>query len=392
MARGRAADPDAVWPGAAAPGGASFGWIPWFAENRLYILGWVQKSTDSVIYGVELEVMALLSRLIMDFPPPDDVAPNRVFALVDGNAGVLHQSGATPIEAGHTPESAVSLGPELPHWQVVVFHVGDAPLQEPGRSFLLLSGLLLAIFIIAILLGGGLLTWQALRYRKDSRRKTSFVSNVSHELKTPLTSIRMYAELLHEDRIKAPDKKRQYLRVIVDETRRLTRLVNNVLDFGRLEQGRKRYNVTALDMGRLLRDLWEVQSLQLEQCGLAADLVLPDEPPVVRVDRDAMEQVMLNILDNAVKYAAGGKALTVVLHRWENGCRIRVMDRGPGIPEGHRRKIFEQFHRVDDSLTAAKPGSGLGLSIARRLLTDMGGDLRFEPREGGGSAFIITIP
>ena len=296
------------------------------------------------------------------------------------------------MPAGRPPEISVSLSPQLPHWQVAVFFPGDHSSNAQGRGFMLLSGLLLAIFISAIILGGALLTWQALGYRKDARRKTSFVSNVSHELKTPLTSIRMYAELLDENRIKSPEKKKQYLRVIVSETRRLTRLVNNALDFSRLEQGKKTYRIAPLNMSRFLQDLLDAQRLQLEQNGLVPDLSLPGGEPVAQVDRDAIEQVMLNLFDNAVKYAADGKELTVVLDRWDTFCRIRVKDRGPGVPRAHRQKIFDKFHRVDDSLTAVKPGSGLGLSIARRLVMDLGGELGYASRQGGGSVFTVLLP
>jgi len=236
------------------------------------------------------------------------------------------------------------------------------------------------------------LTRQAFRNFKDARQKTSFVSNVSHELKTPLTSIRMYAELLSENRIKSPGKRKRYLQVIVNESQRLTRLVNNVLDFSRLEQGRKKYRIEDIDVAELLQGLFAAHKLQFEQIGMMPKLELPKYGLTVPTDRDAVEQVILNLLDNALKYAADGGELVVALDRQERFCRIRVMDRGPGVASAHRRKTFEKFHRVDDSLTTARIGSGLGLSIARRLLRDLGGDLHFDSRPGGGSCFVVQMP
>lgn len=370
----------------------SAGWIPWFEANNLYILGWVRKEQGGIVYGVELEVMTLLSRLITDFPLTEAVPEGMVYAIIDGNGKVLHQAGKAELKAGIRPDITVSLAPCLPHWQVAVYFVDGNMMTRSGEGFIIFSGLLLAIFIIAIVMGGSLLMWQAHSNLKDARQKTSFVSSVSHELKTPLTSIRMYAELLAADRIKTPEKKKQYLQVIVTESQRLTRLVNNVLDFSRLEQGRKNYHLEKLDMMVFLYEIIKAHSLRIKKAGLVLKEDMPDENIIVETDRDALEQVLLNLLDNAIKYASEGKELSITLKVSKEYCELQVADRGPGVQSEHRDRIFKKFHRVDDSLTAGKPGSGLGLSIARRLLRDLGGDLLYKPREGRGSCFVILIP
>ncbi len=368
----------------------SKGWIPWFAENRLHLLGWVRPSPSGPIHGVELELMALLSRLILAFPT---TAPEgAVYVIEDGAGRILHQAGQGTPAPDARPLAFASLEPLMPHWRVAVRPTSDQPSAPSGGEYIVLGGLLLAIFLAAILLGGGLLTWQALKNFEDARRKTSFVSNVSHELKTPLTSIRMYAELLKAGRIKDPDKQARYLRVIVAESERLTRLVNNVLDFSRLEQGGKTYNPTELNLKDFYRDLLDEHRPRIEKAGMELTIQVPDQPVLVKTDRDAMEQVMLNLIDNAIKYAADGKELDITLEIRGDRCKTRVMDRGAGVPAGHRARIFDQFHRVDDSLTASRPGSGLGLSIAKRLLADLDGDIIHEPREGGGSCFVVTTP
>jgi signal transduction histidine kinase len=368
----------------------SGGWIPWFWENRLYILGWIQRQSDGPIYGVELELMTLLSRLIAGFPA---TAPEGlVYALVDGSGQILHQTGSAKIEPGQRPTLTEALAPHLPHWQVVVY-LGDSQLSSgTAGGFMLLSSLLLIIFLSAIVLGGALLTRQAHRNLQDARQKTSFVSNVSHELKTPLTSIRMYAELLNDGRIRGEEKQRQYLEVIVAESQRLTRLVNNVLDFSRLEQGRKQYRLERLEFPGWLRETMESNRLRLEEAGLVLREEMPSEAVAVQADRDALEQIIINLMDNSAKYAAEGGELTVLTRVMDHWLEIRFMDRGPGVPDAHQERIFHKFHRVDDSLTARHPGSGLGLSIARRLARDMGGDLIYEAREGGGSCFVVKIP
>lgn len=365
------------------------GWIPWFAENRLHILGWVQQGTGKPVYGVELELMTLLSRIVTDFPVIR--AKDMVYALVDGTGLILHQSGGSQVDADASPQITVPLSNSLPHWQIAVYLTGSGT-PQPGRSFLYLSGLLLAIFIAAILSGGSLLTLQAHRNMKDAMEKTSFVSSVSHELKTPLTSIRMYAELLQAGRVKAPEKQNHYLSVIVAESQRLTRLVNNVLDFGLLEQGKKSYHREEFDLAGYLNTITEAQRLRISESGLELHNRLPKNHRPVKTDRDAVEQVLLNLIDNAIKYAADGKEISIRLESDENGFYLlKICDKGPGIPPSHRKEIFEKFHRVDNSLTSGKPGSGLGLSIARRILRDLGGDLVYEPAPQKGSCFIAKI-
>jgi signal transduction histidine kinase len=367
-------------------------WIPWFAETNLFILGWVQKGPGGLVYGVELEVMTLLSRLIAVFPSPVSVPKGLVYALMDGNGKILHQAGETVLESGSRPDLTVPLAPHLPHWQMAVYFTDGGMAAQSGKGFIVLAGLLLAIFVVAIVLGGFLLLWQAHRNMTDARQKTSFVSNVSHELKTPLTSIRMYAELLAEGRIKNPEKKRHYLQVIVAESQRLTRLVNNVLHFSRLEQERKKYHIDEIDVVKFLLEILETHKLRFREAGLELTIDVPDNLIVVWTDRDAIEQVVLNLMDNALKYAAEGQDLLIRLEVCNGFCELQLMDRGPGVPATHRAKIFEKFQRMDDSFTTRKPGSGLGLSIARRLMRDMGGDLIYRSRKEGGSCFVVLIP
>ena len=368
----------------------SGGWIPWFADNEQSVLGWVQRSPDDIVYGADLDMKGLLHWFIMYFPK---TAPEGMeYALLDGQGRVLHQTGTNSIRSGMNPELTIPLAPSLPHWQVAMY-VLDPPLTaQSGHSFFLLSILLLSIFVAAIILGGSLLTWQAHRNMISAQQKTSFVSNVSHELKTPLTSIRMFAELLREDRIKDPEKKGHYLKVIVAESQRLTRLVNNVLDFSRLEQGRKQYHIKELELAGYLRYVVETQRLRVQEAGMELDNQIPEMECKIQSDEDAIEQVILNLMDNAIKYASEGKELSVHLSPQQDRLKVRVMDRGPGVPPKHRTRIFDKFHRVDSSLTSRHPGSGLGLSIARTIMRDLNGDLLYEPREGGGSCFTVLIP
>jgi signal transduction histidine kinase len=363
-------------------------WLPWFWEDGLYLLGWVEKPAGSGHrFGLEVEMMALLSRLAPSLP----AAPSgEIWTLVDGHGRIVHRTGVGDLPEGSGLLAVQPIGTGLPHWQLRIYS-----LQDPGgggSGLRLLSTLLVGSFVAAILLGGSLLLWQAYRHLLDARRKTSFVANVSHELKTPLTTIRMYAELLAEGGVTQPDRQQRYLQVIAGESQRLTRLVNNVLDFGRLEQGRKQYHLGEFPLPSYLDEVLDSQEMRLAQAGLELVRRIPREAAAVRADRDAVRQALLNLIDNALKYAAEGKELAVELAQAGDHCLIAVKDRGPGVPASHRERIFDTFHRVDDSLTAPRPGSGLGLSIARRLLRGMGGDLRYRPRQNGGACFEMLLP
>ncbi|HAD03249.1 MAG: hypothetical protein A2091_08285 [Desulfuromonadales bacterium GWD2_61_12] len=372
---------------AAVGGGRAQGWRPWFWENRLYLLAWSESPDGRRRYGVELEMMALLSRLVDILPaaPP----PGETYALLDDAGAVCFQRGPAVITATTRPLLALPVGPALPHWQVALY--APAAGAAGGGGVRLFGTLLVAIFVVAILAGGGLLLWEGQRHQRDARRKTSFVANVSHELKTPLTTIRMYAELLGEAD-EAPEKRHRYLAVIQGECQRLTRLVNNVLDFSRLEQGRRDYQRRPCDLAEVVKSTLAAQGGRLAAAGLHCQLNLPAPPLTLVSDRDALEQVLLNLLDNALKYAATGGELQIAAAVTDGAIKVGILDRGPGIPEAHRQKIFDKFHRVDDTLTARQPGSGLGLAISRQLLRDLGGDLLWRLRPGGGSCFEMILP
>ncbi|MEI8243955.1 MAG: HAMP domain-containing sensor histidine kinase, partial [bacterium] len=363
------------------------GWISWFEGRGLHLLAWAQQP-DGVRYGVEIEMSGLLARMITAFPK--QMPAGQTLALLDGQGVVMHGVGALEYQPSLPRLATVSLAPALPHWQLAAAGTGAAG-SARGLMFLL-SAILCVILLLAILGGGWLLLRDAHRSAIDARTRTTFVANVSHELKTPLTTIRMYAELLSEGRARDESRRAHYLEVIVQESQRLTRLINNVLDFSRLEQGRKTYRPEALDLAAETHRIVEAQLGRLQAAGLAVELAGADTPCPAHADRDAVEQALLNLLDNAAKYGVSGKRLLVRVATADGAAQVHVCDWGPGVPAAHRSRLFQQFHRADDSLTTRQPGCGLGLSISRRLLRDQGGELRYETAEGGGACFVMTVP
>lgn len=380
--------PDEMSIPADSAAGPRSGWLPWFSENRLYVLIWVRSGSDGPVYGLELELITLLSRLVVDFPMLDN--SRAALVLMDGNQHHVHQSGSLELPADTKPSARVPVSERLPHWQIGVFL--DKKSDGSANGFLILSLILVGIFIAAIVSGGILLTRMTLKNMKDAQQKTSFVSSVSHELKTPLTSIRMYAELILSGRVKAAAKKEKYLSVIVSESERLTRLINNVLDFGKLEQGKKSYCFTTFEMDAFLYRVIEAHAIRIRKKGLEIVTTVKEGDFTVHTDRDAIEQVVVNLLDNALKYAGNGRFIEFNLEKEPDGALLfKIRDDGPGIPESQASMIFKKFHRIDDSLTAGQPGSGLGLSITRQILRDLGGDLSYEPMKKNGSCFTARI-
>ena len=255
------------------------------------------------------------------------------------------------------------------------------------QSFLILGAL-------SLLMIGGL----ALAYRSVSKEmalahlKSDFVSNVSHELRTPLALIRLYAETLELGRITTQEKKEEYYRIIRKESERLTALINNILDFSRIEAGRKEYDFRETDMAELVRNTLDAYRYQIEQQGFAFEQSIDASIPAVRVDREAIARALVNLVNNALKYSADEKFLGVKLYRANNSLKLEVVDRGIGITRREQSKIFEKFYRTGDPLVHNTKGSGLGLSLVRHITQAHGGEVEVESTPGKGSKFILSLP
>jgi signal transduction histidine kinase len=244
-----------------------------------------------------------------------------------------------------------------------------------------------------LMVGGMFLTYRNLaREFALAKLKSDFVSNVSHELRTPLALIRLYAETLELGRISNPAKRQEYYEIIRKESERLTSLINNILDFSRIESGKKEYSFRETDVADLVRTTLESYRFEIEQNGFQFEQKIDNDLPQVWVDREAIARSLLNLVNNAVKYSATDKYLGVNLYRNNGGVNLEVVDHGIGIPAKEQHKIFEKFYRVGDPLVHNTKGSGLGLSLVRHIVQAHGGEVGVESEPGQGSKFIITLP
>ena len=248
---------------------------------------------------------------------------------------------------------------------------------------------LLALLLACVLVAGAwLMARAAAKARRDDETKTSFVSNASHELKTPLAGIGLWIDLLREGRLKTDAQRAHAYDVIAGENARMVRLVQNLLDFSRLEAGRGVFHFTEVDVDGLVAEVADVVRGGVAAHGL--DL-RPGGAGIARVDVDAVKQILVNLLGNAAKYAAAGGPVELATAAEGDGVRVTVSDRGPGLPPEARARVFERFYRADDALDAKTGGLGLGLSISQGLARGMGGDLSVAPRAGGGCVFTLQL-
>lgn len=246
------------------------------------------------------------------------------------------------------------------------------------------------VLLLAGVLGAGtlLLLRAAAKARREDAQKTSFVSNVSHELKTPLAAISLWADLLTLPH--ANDAQRAHaVEVIRDENGRMIRLVENLLNFARLEEGRRRYNLQFLDLATLATDTADLVRADFAEHGLT---VSAPASCTALADADAVKQILVNLLGNAAKYAASEGPVELAVTRSTSVARVEVRDHGPGLTPEQRAHVFERFYQADNSLTGKKPGLGLGLAISLSLARDMQGVLAVAPRTGGGCVFSLDLP
>jgi signal transduction histidine kinase len=263
--------------------------------------------------------------------------------------------------------------------------------QWARRNFLINLSLVAAmtLFLIA---GIALTLRTAARAMRLSQMKADFVSNVSHELRTPLASIRVFGEFLKLGRVKDTAKMREYGEYIETESRRLTQLINNILDFSRIESGQKSYHFYPTDIRELVADTLKVFEVRLKQDDFKTHFEAAANLPRVAVDADAMTQALVNLLDNAAKYSGAARDITLKLAQRDEWVTVAIGDNGVGIPEEDQEKVFERFHRVSTGLVHDVKGSGLGLAIVKHIVEAHSGKVTLDSRPGRGTTFTIHLP
>jgi signal transduction histidine kinase len=377
---------------------ARFRYISDAAAEEPFLLAYhylpdVSGSFVNGLIGFEIDLAQLRQRLLPNLTRNLRGSERVSVALVNERSEAVLGAARTTSDLIATQ----TLAPPFDFWQVAVYL--NAPARWERRwDFRATLGLwLIALLLLSILLGAFWFIRRAAHEAFLSRMKSNFVSNVSHEFRTPLASIKMLAELL-EMQLAAPakldpGKAQQYLGVIRRESDRLTRLIENVLDFAKIERGVKQYRFEYEEPSAVLLAAVEAFRPHAEAQGFHLDAGIAPDLPEMRLDADAVTQALLNLLSNAVKYSEDIKEIRVRAYCDEARLFIEVADRGLGIAPEELPKIFDDFYRVDARLsTNQQGGMGLGLTLARHIARAHGGDIAVQSTLGQGSIFTMSLP
>ncbi len=366
---------------AAAPAPAQ-GWYAWYAGAGAHWILWRRLDSGEVV-GVELNRPRFIADVIAALLQNRPADPTRArVRLLDSKGDVLCQWGAYEPRPKVPPGAALRLRYPLHMWKLEYFSAGRdlaARLGRRARANLFVS---LASAALALLVLAAYFYREAAREWREAAQRVTFVNQVSHELKTPLTNIRLYAELLAQ---RLPDDAAdaaRYVEIICGESQRLSRLIGNLLTFARGRRGALKLRPAPGVVDEVVARTLDHFRPALESKGVQIEFH-PGAPDRVLLDADALEQMLGNLINNVEKYAADGGALTVRTRRDGDRVFLTVADRGPGVPPAQREAVFQPFYRLSDKLTDGVAGAGIGLAIVRELARLHGGDARLLPSDQG---------
>jgi signal transduction histidine kinase len=277
-------------------------------------------------------------------------------------------------------------------WKLLVSHPEIKALEKTARREIFFYGFLLSMIVALMLLGAVLIARDISRETETNRLKTEFVNNISHELKTPLTLIRLYGETLQRKENLTDKEKKDCYEIITKESERLSHLINNVLDFSRIETGRKEFDFKKGYLQDVIRDTLESYRYHLEKKGFAINGDISRDLPEMIFDGEAVASVLINLLSNTMKFSPNEKEVTVKLFRDNGNAVLQVSDKGIGISSGEISKIFQRFYQSENKIASEARGSGLGLTLVKHITEAHGGTVQVESEIGEGTTFSIILP
>ncbi|MBA3456599.1 MAG: HAMP domain-containing histidine kinase [Deltaproteobacteria bacterium] len=357
--------------------------------GRWYLFSFMRRmSGDRTFYVViEDDPIHLVGRVFPQFFAfPEKL---RLYQVVDELGQLVFGSPFSEVEEDLVVEWPFSL--TVDGW-VLRGTQKDIPDDSALKRKKLVDSILIGGAMTVILAGLGFLAYAIRRERRLNELKSEFISNVSHELKTPLSIISMFGEMLAEGRTKSPEQAHEYAEIIWRESVRLGRLIDNVLDFAKMERGMGVYEFGESDIGEVVERAIELSNRRVQSAEMTLTTEIDPDLPLVELDANAFTLAVMNLIDNAIKYAADGKKIAVTLKREGDRLVLRVRDWGPGIdPEEHGR-IFERFYRSRAVRLKPIRGSGIGLALVQHIAKAHGGEAEVESKVGEGATFRISIP
>ena len=359
------------------------------SADQIFIFRRIMINQKIYRQGFILKVRAFLNHLAQNYfiaQPMADYANLRLQVMDQGREIGLVQAGIST----HNPKFILNRAFPSPFAFLNATLSCDEIPRSTGRNTLMTMMVVLA----AIFLIGLFAIYKSARAIVDlSERRTQFVSSVTHELKTPLTNIRMYIEMLEQGIAKDTEREQEYFQIINSEGSRLSRLINNVLDLAKLEKKQRSLNLTQGTFEEVVTEVQTVMHAKLKQEGFTLKIVQEDIRPF-NYDREAMIQVLINLIENSIKFcqSAVKKEITIRIDQDPNRVKIAVSDHGPGIPRHALKKVFDDFYRVDNALARKTRGTGIGLALVKKFIKLIGGDVTAENNPGGGCTITISLP
>lgn len=364
---------------------------PFLNEAKSNMIYWVflsnDKDSNSVVCAAEINAEIFI-RQVVDFNI--DKLANDEFHM-----DVINSTSGKVI-FGDSTHKASEKSQRKDLWLLPGYSIGISLSGESiqglvkGRSFV---NLIFIVIVFVTLITGAIFVFVYTQKEvKLAQIKTDFVSNVSHELRTPLALISMFAETLEMDRIKSEEKKKEYYTIISQETQRLSRIVNKILNFSKMEAGKRVYNFELTDLNEVIQPLITAYSFHLKKNGFNIKVSLSDEVPMVMGDAEAISEAVVNLIDNAMKYSEEAKEIEITTFTEDEFAVISIKDKGIGISEENKHKIFDKFFRVTSGLVHNTKGTGLGLPIVKHIIEAHKGHITVDSIMWEGSTFMIKIP
>jgi len=381
--------PDAAREAYALPPEDTSGLSVRFLDNQPYLVvgyPWLDQETRIV---AKLNQKAIIEAVDNEIFEDRKAAAREIdFRIIDAGENTLLSSDSS-IDRDVAVERPIGEG--FPQWRLLIYKKRDGEIAALGRRRSALQWLLLLVSCGGMLLGSAAVVMAVRRERKTVRIKTNFLSAVSHELKTPLTAIRMFSDILESGRQKEEEKRIRYARLIGEEARRLQGMIEGILSLGRLEEGRTRLQLDDIRLGEIVREVAALMSGAFVKAEI--ELVLQiDETPTLVGDRDAVRSVVQNLLENALKYSEAGGQVKAIVERQGAHIALHVIDEGIGIAKEDQKRIFDTFWRAGDELTRRTRGSGLGLAIVKQIADAHKAKIEVESSPGKGTRMTLIFP
>jgi two-component system phosphate regulon sensor histidine kinase PhoR len=279
----------------------------------------------------------------------------------------------------------------FPNYKVGISLVGST-IEDLVKERVVTNIILISLLTLVLIVGVYIVYRNVKREVEIAQIKSDFVSNVSHELRTPLSLISMFAETLEMGRTKTEEKKKEYYSIISREANRLGRIVNTILNFSKMEAGKRKYYFEEKDLNTVIEKIFENYSFHLKNKGFKFDFHPRENLPAIIIDEEAVSEAVINLIDNAVKYSPDKKQIEIKTGLDSAFEFVEVADKGIGISHEDQRKIFDKFFRVSSALVHDTKGTGLGLSIVKHVMDAHGGKVTLNSKAGAGSSFKLLFP